>query len=311
MDWYRRRNLLDLFGLDENASLKTLTRRYKQAHAKYLSDKMSEEMFILLERAYLELKEYFDELEKEKFEYKSMRKRILLNETKRMNEELKRVQEYYNYKGKVWVFFEKFRDEDINLSFDDYIEYIKINVLDGLDEEYKELYNEFLSLFLKLWNIFYEHILKCEQNLLKRERFDESIAFSVGEDELTDAYYLKNRYFHAYGKFSRLLQLSNILSSLVPEEESNYFLEVHLSLMSKFFMLGYGVSRYDKTPIYSFIVNTRLKEFKNKYYEMFDDEVRNGIRKSPIVDNNELLSYVKDSVDKFNKEKKYELAKKS
>lgn len=302
--------LFNLLGCDEKVSKSKVSRQYKKLHAKYLSGLIDVNEFVLIESAYKEILDYYEGVETRKEEERDARKKIILYETMKMNEEIRKQKELEEHKGSIWVFFENSRDAEITCGFDDYIEYIKQSVLDNLDQSYKEMYNEFLELFLKLWSKVYEHIMVVEKNIIKKDRIDDDFRLTFGEDELTDTYFIKNRLYSPYGKFSRLLELSHMLSSLVPLEKENYFLDVHLASMAKFFLLGYGVSYFSDTPIYSFVVNTRVIQFKQEYYELFDSEVRSGVRKSPFVDNLELLSYVGKKIDEFNKEKKYELKNK-
>lgn len=303
----RLNTLFNILGCDGEISKSKASRQYKKLHAKYLSGLIDINESVLIESAYKEILDYYEGIEVQKKEERDARKKILLYETKKMNEEIRKQRELEEYKGSIWVFFENLRNMEIDFGFDDYIEYIKQSVLDNLDDSYREMYNEFLELFLKLWSKVYERIMIVEKNIIKKDRINDDFRLEFGEDELTDAYFKKNRAYFPYGKFSRLLELSHILSSLVPLEKENYFLDVHLSSMAKFFSLGYGVSYFSNTPIYSFVVNTRAIQFKQEYYEIFDSEVRSGVRKSPFVDNLELLSFVGKKIDDFNKEKKYEL----
>lgn len=306
----RLNTLFDILGESGDPSKSKALRQYKKLHAKYLSGLIDINEFVLIESAYREILDYYEGVETRKEEERDARKKSILYETMKMNEEIRKQKELEEYKGAIWGFFENLREEEIAYVFDDYIEYIKQSVLSHLDESYKELYSEFLELFLQLWSKVYEHIMTVEKNILKKDRIDDDFRLAFGEDEITDAYFKKNRAYAPYGKFSRLLELSHILSSLVPDEKENYFLDVHLSSMAKFFSLGYGVSNFSDTPIYSFAVNTRLIQFKQEYYELFDSEVRSGVRKSPFVDNLELLSYVDEKLGEYNKEKKYELKNK-
>ncbi len=303
----RLNTLFDILGESGDPSKSKALRQYKKLHAKYLSGLIDINEFVLIESAYREILDYYEGVETRKEEERDARKKSMLYETMKMNEEISKQKELEEHKGGVWVFFENLRDAEITYGFDDYIEYIKQSVLDNLDESYKEMYNEFLELFLQLWSKVYEHIMVVEKNIIKKDRIDDDFRLEFGEDELTDAYFKKNKAYSPYGKFSRLLELSHILSSLVPDERENYFLDVHLSSMAKFFSLGYGVSYFSDIPIYSFVVNTRAIQFKQEYYDIFDSEVRSGVRKSPFVDNLELLSYIDKKINDFNKEKRYEL----
>lgn len=306
----RLKSLYNLLGADEGASRKKIDRLYKQTHAKFLCEKMDVNEFILIERAYQEILDYLSGVEERKNDERDNQKKMLLYYTEKAERELKEREKLEAYKGKVYLFLEDLKSEEIEMTIDQYIDYIKTGVLANLDDEAKKLYNEFLCLFLKLWSSLYQHILKVEMNILKRDDFSGRTAVSFGEDELTNEYYNRNRYCQPYGKFSNLLELSNKLSKLIPDEEDNYFLDIHLALMAKYFMFGYGVSKYNNIPIYSFIVNTRLEDFKREYFEMFDEERRRGIRKSPIVDNKELLEFIDKRLHEFNNEKGYLLQKK-
>lgn len=310
LDTYRLKNLLNLFGVDESANKKKIDRLYKQVNAKYLSGVIDYPEFALLDSAYYELCEYFDEQERIKEEEKADRKKIFEYETWKVNEEIRKQRELEEHMGPIWTFFEKLKIAELDCSFDDLIEYVKNSVLDNLNEDNKEKYNMFLDLFLKLWIKVYEHILVVESNVLKREDYDSKTAVSFGEDELTDEYFRRNRYFSPYGKFSKLLSLSKELSSLIPDVDANYFLDTHLSLMAEYFNFGYGVSYYRKTPIYTFLANDRLSQFKRDFYDMFDEEVRSGVRKSPIVNRMEMVEFIKNKLNEVNKNKTYRLSEK-
>ncbi len=302
-------NLCTLLGVPRNASKKTINKAYRKALAKSLSGEMSFNDFYRIKELYLLLMNYYAGEEERKNEERNNQKRLLEYYTEMTLEEYKERKRLEETKGMIYLFLEDLKEIDIEDTIDDFIDCIKSGVMEYLDDDNKKLYNEFLCLFLKLWKKVYEHVLVVEKNILKQDRFSEKTSVSFGEDEITDTYYNRNKCYNPYGKFSRLLELSKHFSMMIPEEGNNYFLDAHLALMASYFKLGYGVSKFNDTPIYSFVVNTRLEEFKREYYDLFDEERRRGIRKSPFVDNNELLGFVEERLNEFNKQKGYSLEK--
>lgn len=297
---YRITNLCLLLGIDENSNKKTIDRRYNQILTKYRFGKIDFDTFVSIDVQYQEYLEYIDEINSIKEDEKNYRKKMFLYETHKMNEEIRKQKELEEHMGPIRVFFESVREEEFNIKFDDFIEYIKQNILDLLEENDRHYYIEFLDLFLDLWKKIYMRLTNLEKDMLLRDKIFIDSILSIGEDELTDEYYKRNRCFNPYGKYSRLLKLSQYFSSFIPDVSNNYFLDVHFSLMAGYFNFGYGIDKFRNIPIYSFVIDTRLREFKEEFYSIFDEEVRIGVRQNKYVDNTEMLKFISNRLDEFN-----------
>ncbi len=280
-----------VFKLDFSSSKKVVDRYYKKYNTMFLCGKIDENSYGEIESAYQVLSNYYKELRKVGTQEKEIVKARILYDTLKIERDYECRSFLEKQKGKVWVFFNSVIENDFDGSLDDYLEYVKQGTLDILNDEYKDLYKEFFDLFLTLWQRVYKRICVCEKNNLLQGLFDKDCYYSFGEDELRDVFYRKNRGY-ALGKFSRLLDLGVILSNLVPEENASYFLDIHLSFMSSFYGFGYNVSEFNKIVIYKFVTTSRLQQLKMDFYDMFDEEVRKGMRKSPFVDNQELFLFI-------------------
>lgn len=284
-----------VFKLDSKSSKALVDRCYRKFNTMFLCGQLSESDYLEIENAYQVLCNHFDKLKEEEKQEKEFIKERFIFDTLRIEEEYENRVALENEKGKVWVFFNSVIETCFDGSVDDYLEYIKQGTLENLDSEYKDLYKEFFELFLLLWTRVYKRICVCEKNNLLHGMFEGNYCYAFGEDELLDTYFRKNRVY-ALGKFSRLLELGRILSRLVPGEEDNYFFDKHLSFMSSFYGFGYNASDYNGIPIYMFVTTSRLQQLKMNFYDMFDEQVRMGIRKSPFVDNHELLMYIYENL---------------
>lgn len=284
-----------VFKLDSKSSKAKVDRCYRKFNTMFLCGQLSESDYLEIENAYQVLCNHFDKLKEEEKQEKEFIKERFIYDTLRIEEEYENRVALENEKGKVWVFFNSVIETCFDGSVDDYLEYIKQGALENLDSEYKDLYKEFFELFLLLWTRVYKRICVCEKNNLLHGMFEGNYCYAFGEDELLDTYFRKNRVY-ALGKFSRLLELGRILSRLVPGEEDNYFFDKHLSFMSSFYGFGYNASDYNGIPIYMFVTTSRLQQLKMNFYDMFDEQVRMGIRKSPFVDNHELLMYIYENL---------------
>lgn len=196
-------------------------------------------------------------------------------------------------RGVLWVTLDVLANEKINGDFDDFLTYIKIQITNVLPDYYRDLYEYFFSSFLSLWDIIYKFIKKDEYELYLDDRLISTSAFSVGIDELFYDY-------NMFGKQREFLIYVTAFSTLLPDTDKYYFLQAHFALIANFLGIDFSVSFIKEIPIYTFMTNTRLSRLRNEYLVIFDDEVINGIRKSPMVDKKELRDYIKRELSLHN-----------
>lgn len=203
------------------------------------------------------------------------------------------VKEEEKRKGPLWVLLENIDVEEIKKLNVDIFSYMEEKVLDVIDSKHALMYKKFLERLKDLWDEVYQGICKFEYDLLLVDDLTSSCSFSAGMDELTNPRFPK-------GKYKDLFDMAKELSSLIPDSEDYYFIDRHLALLSEFVGLEYSSTSFGECPIYSFSPNTRLKKYRDEYLEQFGEEVKSGIRKSPLVDNDELVSYVKKALNPYN-----------
>ncbi|MDE5630597.1 MAG: hypothetical protein K2I70_03255, partial [Bacilli bacterium] len=280
-------------GLEVDAKRKDVERKYNQLSTKYKAGKIAFEDWCEIDTAYIELMDYFDKADENKEKERLLQKKILLIETEILRRSTNMGREEEKRKGPLWVLLENVDVNEIKNLNADIFSYLEEHVFSVIDPEYALVYKRFLARLKDLWDEVYLGICKFEYDLLVREDLCSSCAFSVGMDELTNSRFPK-------GKYKDVFDMAKELSSLIPDSEPFYFIERHFSLLAEFVGLEYSAASYGGCPIYSFNSGTRLKKYREEYLFQFGEEVRSGERKSPLVDNEELVAYVTKSLKPYN-----------
>lgn len=254
-----------------------------------------------IRESYRELIAEITARKKEYDENRKKQKKALKQLTKEMEDKEQARKELEKYKGPVWVVLEKLKNapsiaKQTYISTDILSE-IKENILTVLEQPYQEIYCNFLERFQQLWDELYQGICIMEIETLKRQSYSSSAAFSVGIDELTNK--VSQIFPDEYDNYQDLFQYDKILTELIPESPKYYFLESHFDIITKNLLLEYKKSNFNDR-IYSFMANARSKKFEEKYLNQFDLEVQQGIRKSVIVDNNEMQEYIFQNIKPYN-----------
>lgn len=280
-------------GFEPDAKRKEIERKYNQLNAKYLAGEMAFEDWFEIDLAYTGVISYFDGLDEFKAKERALQKRIFLIETEKMRRLTNMVKEEEKRKGPLWVLLENIDVEEIKKLNVDIFSYMEEKVLGVIDSEHALMYKKFLVRLKELWDEVYQGICKFEYDLLLADDLTSSCSFSVGMDELTNPRFPK-------GKYKDLFDMAKELSLLIPDSETYYFIDRHFALLAEFVGLEYSSTIFGDCPIYSFSPNTRLKKYRDEYLSQFGEEVRSGIRKSPLVDNDELIGYVKKALKPYN-----------
>lgn len=278
-----------------NSDKRFIDKEFKRFEIKYKAGKLDFDKWIDIELAYEDICEFFNRLEEQRLSEINSRKEAIRRWTeelqRKFNERLKLEQQ----KGPLWTLLENLKKEEHDGQYDDFLENIKNQILAILPCEYHEIYKEYFEKFLELWNKLYICICQDEKEALLKWNISSNTAFSIGEDELADRFHrLAGSYF--LGDFSEFLKISAFFSQLIPESEPYYFLDAHFSLITNYFGFKYEVCQYQQTPVYSFITNSRLINFKMDYLKQFDEEVKNGVRKRNLINNSELKEYIESRI---------------
>lgn len=280
-------------GLEEGNSRDEVERVYNQYKLKYLAKELSFEDWFEIDLSYTEVISYLDELDEYDAQERLRQKRILLIETEKMRRITNAIKEEEEHKGPLWVLLESLNISEIKNNNIDFWQYMEEKVLTVINPEYALKYRNFLRRLKELWDELYLEICKYEYELLCRGDLGSDCRFSVGMDELTISRFPR-------GKYKDLFDMGHELSSLIPDANPYYFIDRHFAILAQYVDLGYSDSSYMECPIYSFSPNTRLKKYREEYLEKFGEEVRSGVRKSPYVNNDELIGYVTKSLKPLN-----------
>lgn len=172
--------------------------------------------------------------------------------------------------------------------------YLVQELAKDLNSQDKENYLEFLDAFFKVWNLFYDTICHQEYHNYKHNRFDDKgYDFSIGFDEFITEYGLAD-----YQNFITINRIVRILRNKYSLEETQIIIRNHLRLFATNEKITFSYEEYQKNDIYHF--KGRINLYYQNFIKQFDEERRNGLRRSYILDTDEIKSYLQNHFREFN-----------
>ncbi len=284
---------LNKLGLEVNTTREEIDKAYEQSKEKYMAGDLAFEDWYEIELAYTELCCVAAHLNEAEIEERVSQKRDDLVEAERVRRITAAIKEEEERKGPLWTFLEKVKITEIGNTNVDFWQYMEENVITVLPAKKASKYKKFLKRFKEMWEEIYPSICKFEYDLLVDGDLTSSCNWSIGMDELTKSSF-------PMGKYQDLFTMGRELSGLIPDSDPYYIIERHFALVAESVGLEHSVSSFGGCLIYSFNPGTRLQKYRNEYLEQFGEEVHSGKRKSPLVNNDELLSYVTKSLRPYN-----------
>lgn len=176
-------------------------------------------------------------------------------------------------------------DRDIMLKLN---EYIKVNN-DLFDNKFIVNYLNFIGLFNPFFDFLLDRLVSYENTLLERKEIIDDCFFVFNFNEFIEKDILK-----PYN------DIPNCLEEMFPKNTlmQGVIFYLHLNTLLKKHMFNNNKIRIvNQTPVVDIDYGNRISSYKEEYITIFRHELEEGIRNSVFLDDDEIISYVRQEIE--------------